>query len=62
MLERPCVRPFVRPCVRPTYLVRAVTSLLIEGFSNNLAQLFTVMSRCVAYNNQVSSYKVKVTN
>jgi len=55
-----CVCPFVRQRARPSDLVCAVTSLLIEGFSNNMAQLFTVMSRCVAYKKQVPTYKVKV--
>ena len=42
-------------------LVRAVTLSFNGGFSNNLAQMFTMMRRRVACKTHVLSSKVKVT-
>lgn len=41
--------------------VRGITYPLVEGYSNNLAQMFASMRLCVMWMNQVSSLKAKVT-
>ena len=42
-------------------LVRTITLSLVEGISNNLAQMLTIMSRCVMRKNRLARSKVKVT-
>ena len=42
-------------------LVRSITLLMIEGFSNNLVEMLTLMRRSVAHKTQVCRSKVKVT-
>ena len=42
-------------------LVRQLTFSSMTGFSNNLAQMTTLMRRCVACKNGTSTFKVKVT-
>jgi hypothetical protein len=42
-------------------LVRSKTSTSIKGFQNNLAQMFTIVRRSVAFKIYVAAAKVKVT-
>ena len=42
-------------------LVRAITSTFIDGFQNNLAQLFSFMSKSAILNIWSGRAKVKVT-
>ena len=42
---RPCVRSCVRPSVRSSEFVRTITSTTVDGFQNNLTQLFFITCR-----------------
>ena len=56
---RACVvRTYMRASVRPNF---SVTCIYMDGFQNNLTQLFSLNSRSVIWNNISGSLKVKVT-
>ena len=48
-------RDYVRICFR------SISLSCLKGFSNNLAEVITIMRRCVARKNQVPRSKVKAT-
>jgi len=65
-LSRPSVRPsVVRPSVgrsvRLHYRVRSTNPIPIEGFSSNLAEMFTSTRRCAEPMLSTCKLKVKVT-
>ena len=42
-----CVRQCVGACVRPSVrILRTINSTIVDGFQDNLTQLFSVTSRC----------------
>ena len=47
-------------CIHQSGLVRTVTSLLMDGFQNNLAHLFYIMSRSAILKLSFRKVKVKV--
>jgi len=51
----------VRPSVRLHYRVRSINTILIEGFSSNLAEMFTSTRVCAEPRLPVWQLKVKVT-
>ena len=51
----------VRPSICPSKFVRPITSTVVDGFQNNLTQLFFIMFRCAIWNIPSGRLKVKVT-
>jgi hypothetical protein len=60
-LSRQSVGRSVRPSVRLHFCVRSITPIPIEGFSSNLAQMFTSTRGCAEPMLPMCQLKVKVT-
>ena len=59
---RPSVRLSVRPSVRPSlFHVRSISFAPLVGFSNNLAQMTSMMRQCAVPMFDQGRVKVKVT-
>ena len=48
-------------CVHVSKFVRTITSTTVDGFQNNLTQLFSITCRCAFWNIGSGRHKVKVT-
>ena len=58
-----CVQASLRVCVsvRPSEFVGTVISTIVDGFQNNLTQLFSITCRHAISNIHLGRSKVKVT-
>ena len=55
------VNASVRASVRPSDFVRTIISAIVDGFQNDLTQLFSITCKCAIWNIHSGRPKVKVT-